>query len=356
MKPERVGIVVVGTGGIGKHHVRLWQETPGAEVVGVYDVLAEAARQTAERFRVPRVYASLAEAVAEPKAAVVDICTPNMLHKEGVLAALGAGKHCLCEKPLAASSRDIRAMIAARDRAGRLLMTAQHMRFEHRTRALKKLVDAGRLGQVYYGRAWWLRRRFAPATPGFLRRAQAGYGPGMDLGVHVLDLALHLLGHPPVRAVTGITARKLAGRPDIANQWGTYRPEEFEVEELAAGFLRFDNGAALVLEVSWLLNMVEAESYGLTLHGTEGGLQWPELKLAHVEQGLLVDTQVVSETGTDGHKNAMAALLEAIAAGGPSPVPAEESLRVLEILEALYRSAESGREVELGPAAAARPA
>jgi predicted dehydrogenase len=347
MSTERIGVVVIGTGGIGKYHLKMWNEIPTAEVVGIYDIVPDAAKKASETYGVKKIYGALPEALAEPRALIADICTPNMFHKEGTVAALQAGKHTICEKPLATTATEIRAMIAARDKARRLLMTAQHMRFEQRTQTLRRMITAGRLGEIYYTRAWWLRRRLAPNTPGFLKREQAGYGPGMDIGVHVLDLSMYLMDHPRPVSVSGIAPQKLAKRPDVCNQWGTWRPEDFEVEDFAAGFVRFENGAALTLEVSWLLNMVEPETYSVALHGTEGGARWPELKLAHVQEGVLVDTQAVSGTGTDGHKNALAAFVDAVRTGGPSPVPAEQSLAVGRVLEGLYQSAATGREIRL---------
>lgn len=345
--PDRVRVVVIGTGGIGNYHIGQWREVPEAEVVGVYDVRPEIAARVAEAHGIRKTYRSLAEAVAEPAADAVDVCTPNMYHRECTVAALGAGKHVLCEKPLAARATDIEQMIAARDSSDRVLMTAQHLRFEQRTQTLRRFIAAGRLGQAYYGRAWWLRRRFAPATPGFLSRRQAGFGPGMDLGVHVLDLALYLMGHPIPASVTGVAGAKLAHRPDVCNQWGTFQPDDFEVEDFAAAFVRFAGGAALTIEVSWLLNMLDAETFGVDLHGTEGGVRWPELKIAHVQDGALVDTHITTGTGTNGHKAALAAFADAIRTGGPSPVPAEQSLAVARVLDAVYVSAETGREVQL---------
>ena len=347
MKPEVVRVVVVGTGGIGKGHLKVWKDIPSVQVVGFYDVVPQVAQQSAEQFGVKKVYESLHAAVSDPQADAVVVCTPNMIHKQGVVAALSAGKHCLCEKPLAATAADIREMIAARDRSGKLLMTAQQMRFEQRSQTLKRVVEAGRLGHVYYTRAWWLRRRLAPTTLGFLSRAQAGRGPGLDIGVHVLDLALHLLGHPKPVSVSGIVACELAHRPDVANQWGPFRSEDFEVEDFAAGFVRFADRSALSLEVSWFLNMVEQELWGLRLHGTEGGAQWPDLSIAHVQDGVLVDSKIVSNAGGDGYRNEMLAFVDAILNDKPSPVPAEQSLAVVQILEALYASGESGREVRL---------
>ena len=347
MKSDVVRIVLIGTGGIGRYHAELWQKMPGAELVGVFDASPKVGAAVAEELGIPRVYATLEEALAEPAADAIDVCTPNRAHTPVVLAALDAQKHCLCEKPLAVTAGEIEEMIAARDRSGKLLMTTQHMRFEQRSVALRKLIEAGELGDVYYGRAWWLRRRRAPTSPGLLRKDQAGHGPALDLGVHMLDLALHFMGFPKPVSVSGVAARRLAQQADVANQWGAYSPEDFEVEDFAAAFVRFEGGAALSLEASWLLNMTEPETRRLWLHGTTGGAEWPEGRLNRVQHGLLLDTQILNDEGEDGHRNALAAFCAAIGANRPSPVPAEQSLMVARILEALYRSAESGREVTL---------
>lgn len=349
MNPAPLRVALIGTGGIGRYHLRLWHELAEVSCVGVFDLQASAAEAAARQWEIPTVFPTLADAVGDERVEAVVVATPNMFHREAVVAALRAGRHVLCEKPLAVTPVDIAAMIAARDASGKLLMTAQHMRFEHRTQALRRLLATGQVGPVYYSRAWWLRRRRAPSTPGFLKKSQAGRGPGMDLGVHVLDLALHLLDFPRPVTVSGISVRHLAEHAGQENEWGTYDPADFEVEEFAAGLVRFADGAALALEVSWLLNMLEKELWGVWLYGTAGGVQWPDLRLSRTAGNLLLDSQVANELGHDGHKNEMLAFAAAIRSGGPSPVPAEQSLIVARVLEALYTSAETGREVVLAP-------
>lgn len=347
MKSDQVRVVLLGTGDIGRYHLKLWREVERAAVVGVYDVSAEAAQAAAKEYSVPKVYGSLKEAVADSDANAADICVPNNFHLPVVLAALQAGKHCLCEKPLAVAPREIEQMIAARDSAEKLLMTAQHFRFDGRTAALKKMIDAGRLGEVYYARAWWLRRRMVPGRPGFLSKSQAGGGPCVDIGVHVLDLAMHLLGHPKPVSVTGVAACKLAKRPGLYNVWERYDPKDFEVEDFAAGFVRFESGLCLALEAAWTLNMVENEVRNVSLFGTEGGAQWPDLKFSHEQDGLLVNSAITNVKGDDGHLNELKVFCESIRAGGPSPVPAEQGLTTARILEGLYESGATGREVRL---------
>ena len=153
------------------------------------------------------------------------------------------------------------------------------------------------------------------------------------------------MGYPEPTSITGVTAHKIGQQDDVANQWGRYQREDFQVEDFAAAMIRFQNGAALSLETSWLLNMIEPEIRRIWLHGTVGGAIWPNLQINHVEQGLLLNTQITSETGGDGHQNELAAFCDAIRDDQPSPVPAEQSLRVARIIEGLYVSAESGQHV-----------
>lgn len=347
MASDTLQVALIGTGGIGELHLDQWRQVDHAEVSGVFDVSAESARRAAENFEVETVYESLEDAVADEAIDAVDICVPNRAHTAAVITALDAGKHVICEKPLAATSAEIEQMIAARDRAEKLLMTAQHLRFEERSAAFKKMVDAGRLGEVYYARAFWLRRRMLPTTPGFIRKEQSGGGPGIDIGVHALDLALHFMGFPKPISVTGVADCKLAKREGVFNEWGEFDAADFDVEDFAAGMIRFENGAALTLEVSWMLNIDEDESYGVHLFGENGGGRWPELKFSHEHDGLLLDEQISNIRENHGHRNELREFTRAVRDGGPSPVPAEESLVVARILEALYASAAQGSEAAL---------
>ena len=347
MASDSMKVALIGTGVIGKIHLDQWRQVEQAEVVGVFDVSAESARQAAEKFEVEVVYESLEHAVADRAIDAVDICVPNKAHTTTVIAALDAGKHVICEKPLAATSAEIEQMIAARGRAKKLLMTAQHLRFEERSAAFKKMVDAGRLGEIYYARAFWLRRRMLPTTHGFIRKEQSGGGPCLDIGVHVLDLALHFMGFPKPISVTGVADCKLAKRAGVFNEWGEFDPADLDVEDFAAGMIRFENGAALTLEVSWMLNMDEDETYGVHLFGNDGGGRWPELRFSHEHDGLLIDERISNIRQNHGHRNELREFTQAVRDGGPSPVAAEESLVVARILEALYASAEQGSEAEL---------
>jgi predicted dehydrogenase len=289
--------------------------------------------------------------IANPQIDIVDICTPNMYHTPLAVAALDAGKHVICEKPLAPKPADIREMIEARDRSGKLLMTAQHFRFQGTSKALKAEIDQGVLGDIYHARSWMLRRAAAPTRPGFIQKKHSGGGPCIDIGVHILDLTLWMMGHPKPVSVTGVTQDKLVRQPGVFSIWGGPIPaEQFDVEEFAAAFVRFDTGATLVLEVSWLLHhKTTGEDMQMWLYGDKAGAHWPSneiLRTNNATRQQLNSQLVIAESG-EPHAKECVAFADAVANGKPSPVPAEESLAVMTILDGLYQSAAEGREIRL---------
>ena len=274
-----------------------------------------------------------------------------MYHAPLAIAALEAGKHVLCEKPLAPTPQAIREMIAARDRSGKLLMTAQHHRFSGPSKALKAEINAGALGHVYHARSWMLRRVGLPARPGFVLKAHSGGGACIDIGVHILDLTLWMMGNPKPIAVTGVARTELARRKGAWGLWGDV-PEQMEVEEFASAFVRFDNGATLILEVSWMLhhNVQGFEDMQMWLYGTEGGSHWPKCEIyqSNYATKQLYNRQLLrTDNVRPPHAQECIEFAQAILDGAPSPVPAEQSLQVISILDGVYRSQETGGEVRL---------
>ncbi len=333
------------------------REAGRVELVAACDVRRDAAEAFAEANGVPNVYADHKKMLKAHELDLVDICTPNMFHTPIALDAFQAACHVYCEKPLAPTPGDVQKLIRARDKAGTKLMTGQHMRFDGKNRALKAYVDAGILGEVYYGRASALRRRGAPAWGGFLRKELAGGGPLIDIGVHILDLTLWLMGFPRPVAVTGVAPTKLAHDPDLANRpgWGDWKRDasEFDVEDFAVGLVRFDNGATLVLEASFLLNMPESGIQKSLICGTKGGMDVSEAKIMTQEHGMVRVSQIEGFQKPKAHGAAIEAFVEAIEKGRPSPVPPEETVYVMAILDGIYRShAKGGAEVAIrcGPA------
>jgi predicted dehydrogenase len=347
-KTLKVG--VIGVGGIAGAHFPGWEQSPLAEVVALSDVDGPTLKRVGEARGLTRLHQDPMELIAAPDLDIVDVCTPNMYHCPLTVAALGAGKHVICEKPLAPTPGDIRKMIAARDKSGRLLMTAQHFRFQGSSKALKAEIDQGVLGDVYHARCWMLRRAAAPTRPGFIMKKHSGGGPCIDIGVHILDLTLWMMGNPKPVTVSGVTQDRLAHQKGAFSIWGGAIPKEFDVEEFAAGFVRFANGATLVLEVSWLLHhKTQGEDMQMWLYGEKGGSHWPsnELLSANNKTRQQVNAQLQRAEGGAPHALECMAFAEAVSKGLPSPVPAEQSLDVIAILDGLYRSAASGKEVKV---------
>jgi predicted dehydrogenase len=350
-------VAVIGVGGIARIHMPGWEASEHTEVVAGCDINPEALSRWGETHGVNRLVTDPADLFRDPDIDIIDVCTPNNYHAPLTIAALDAGKHVLCEKPLAPTPAEIHAMMAARDRSGKLLMTAQHHRFRGVSRAMKAEIDRGTLGDVYHARSWMLRRAGVPARPGFVIKQHSSGGPCIDIGVHVLDLTLWFMGNPRPVAVTGVARAELAHREGAFGMRNAPIPPEFDVEDFAAAFVRFENGATLILEVSWLLHHnTEGTDSQAWLYGTEGGCHWPTAEFYTTNYAtkqhynrtlkLTADIKIAGEP-LRPHALECIAFAQAIVDGAPSPVPAEQSLQVMEILDGVYRSQEAGGEVRL---------
>jgi predicted dehydrogenase len=347
MSGARLRIGIIGLG-IGRSHIEGWRQHPQVDVVAVADADAARLDQVGEHYGIATRYTSAEKMLAVEKFDVVSICTPNKFHKELAIAAFEAGNHVLCEKPMAMNAAEGRAMLAAAKRAGKRLMINFSYRFSAASRGLKTQVDAGMFGDFYFGRTVWHRRRGMPGFGGwFGTKALAGGGPLIDLGVHRLDLALWLMGYPKPTWVMGNTYDPIARR--LADAAG----KTYDVEDLAAAFIRFENGATLVVEASWAANIQEAELMETRLLGTKAGLLQKNLN-----EGYQFDAHVYTEQNgaqfdmhlhppTTPAKSGMHDYAQAILSDTPHPASGEEGLVVMELLDAIYESARSGAPVQL---------
>jgi predicted dehydrogenase len=344
---------VIGVGGIAGTHMPGWEASPHAEVIAGADISEEALTRWATKWNVEKRRTDPAELLNDPDIDIIDICTPNMYHKELTIAALEAGKHVICEKPLAPTPEDIQAMIEARDKSGKMLMTAQHFRFSGKSKAMKAEIDAGALGNIYHARSWMLRRIALPARPGFLLKQHSGGGATIDIGVHILDLTLWFMGNPKPVSVTGVARTELARVPGAFSKWDNNAliPQEMDVEELALAFVRFETGATLVLEVSWMLHHdTDGEDMQMWMYGDKGGSHWPKCEIYNTNyetKQLYNRVLQLTDNIAEPHAQECMEFAEAIVNGAPSPVAAEQSMQVSQILNAVYESQKTGREVLL---------
>ena len=346
----KVGLV--GVGGISRTHMPGWAAAEEAEVVAGSDISGEALEQWGALHNINRLTTNAGELFSDPDIDIIDLCVPNMYHAPLAIAALEAGKHVICEKPLAPTPEQIKQMIAARDKAGKQLMTAQHFRFAGVSKAMKAEIDTGSLGDVYHARGWMLRRNGLIPTATFIEKKHSGGGPCIDIGVHILDLTLWFMGNPRPVAVSGVADARLAHHPGAFATWRDGPiPSSFDVEDYAVAFVRFETGATLVLEVSWLLHHdIRGEDMQAWIYGDEGGCHWPSaqfLDTNYTTRQFNNRTLQLTQDKMEPHALECVEFAKAIAAGAPSPVPAEQSLQVLAILDGIYRSQAEGREVSI---------
>ena len=343
--PLRIGLI--GAGGIMRwSHLAGWKEVPNVELVAVCDINKQAAEVVAKEHAIPRVFTDFRDLVKIKEIDAVDICTPNRVHTPAALAAFAAGKHVLCEKPLAVSVREVKQMIAAARKARKMLMTAQHQRYTGASVALKQFIAAHPLGEVYHARVHALRRNLIPVNPGFIDPKLSGGGPCMDIGVHALDTAMWLMGFPTPVRVTGKTMTNFAKGHEIPGAWGEWDRKLFGVEDFACGFAHFANGATLVLESSWLQHQQEREDFSFRLFGRQASIAWPSAVYSSVANGALYDTTLQVPQVKSPHTEEIKDFARALREGRPSPVPATETIKVIAILEGIYRSSKlGGKEV-----------
>ncbi len=340
---------VIGAGAIVQEaHIPALLEND-VEVVAVADANAERARDVGARFGIPYVFDRFESLVELPDLDLVTIGLPNALHAPAAIAALEAGTHVLCEKPMALSAASAEAMIAAAERSGRLLSVNQHMRFSGSAIAIRNAVAAGSLGDVYLLDIRMTRENGIPGYGSwFTNRELAGHGALVDIGVHMLDLALFVLGFPEVMTVKGFLASHLGEHGIGRGSWGIDRQPEgrFDVDDTATATLTLVTGAELRLHVAWA-GFARAEER-LTVYGTRGGADYlagRSLELWGAEEGTIVELDAV-QTSNDWN-GGIDAFVAAVRGEGPLLVRPEEALVTARVLERVAESAALGRELPL---------
>lgn len=341
----RVGVIGLG---MGRNHVASYQTHPGCKVVALADLKEPLLHEMGKKFGVEKLYNSGEEMLASEELDIVSNATPNNVHMPLTIATFEAGCHVLCEKPMALSADEGRAMLAAARKAGKRLMINFSYRFTEQSMALKAQVDAGILGDVYFGRTVWHRRRGIPKFGGwFGQKAFSGGGPLIDLGVHRLDLALWLMGYPKPVWVLGSTYNP------IGSAQAKMQDKHFDVEDLAVGMIKFANGATLEVEASWAANVKESEHMETRLYGTKAGLVQRnydetykfEAEIYLEREGAHFDMKL--HPPFPAAPSSMYHFVDCLLNDKPNIATGEEGLLVMEILDALYRSAAEGRPIEI---------
>jgi predicted dehydrogenase len=346
--PDTPRIAVIGAGWAARiAHLPAYAAN-GITPVAIADLNTDVADIEAKRHKIPNVYGDWREMLAKEKPDAVSVCVPNVHHREPVLGCLQAGAHVLCEKPLATSVAEAEEMFAAADAAGKTLMAAQNWRWNENSRAIRRIVDSGDMGDVYYAEATALRRMGIPTWGKFHYKEYSHGGALLDVGVHMLDLAVYLMDNPTPVRVSAQMAAKFGQRPEVAkllrNAWD---PAKFDVEDFAVALVHFDNGATLLLRASWAMH-IDAETFSVRLCGTEAGATTTPPVTYRNHAGIPADEklQVPQAEWTASYTREIAHWLKVVQGEVRPMVKPEETLNVQRIIDAAYRSAAEGREVE----------
>ena len=347
-RSRRLRVGIIGCGGIARAvHLPGWQSCDRADAVACYDLDPSRAEKLAADFGIPKVCATLKDLLADKQLDAVDICTPNVDHKPSALAALRAGKHVYCEKPIARTGREAAVMIAAARKARRKLMIGLHNRYRGEVQCIKALADAGRFGRLYYARSLSIRRRGVPSWGVFGQKELQGGGPLIDIGVHAIDMAWYLMGKPKPLSVSGQFYETIGKTPGHIGAFGAWDWKTYDVEDFAVALVRFEGGRTMTVESAFCVNLPE-DRFSAEVVGDKGGATVSPLKVYLEEEGYLMDCQPqFVEDRVQPHAAGLHAFADAVLDRKPVPIPGQEALVTQKIIDALYKSSRLGREVRI---------
>ena len=331
-----LGVGLVGVGAVAQvSHIPALKQLEGVQIVALVDRDPEKAARVAQKFQVPHAFGRIEELLDRDDIDVIDLCTPNFLHAPMAIAALESGKHVICERPLARSADEAAAMAKAAKKADRQLLCAVQHRFAADAQLLRTFVAKGDIGKIFHAKTGWLRRRTDWDSDEWRQQNRAsGGGVVLDLGFQMLDQALWTLGNPTVVSVTA----------------SVHRSKKGEVEDSATAFIRLESGAALTLELTWGLLMEKDFAY-LNLFGSGGAALLNPFRLHKGMHGSLVNVTPEPAGPRNTYRQAveaqMAHFADSLRKGTRAMGTPDEILPVMDVLDAVYRSAEQGKEVRL---------
>lgn len=355
MKKLKIGIV--GCGGIANQkHLPAIKKNGNYEIVAFCDIITERADKAKNEYGTEnsKVFTDYNELVKEDLDAVY-VLTPNKSHSVVSIAAMKAGKHVMCEKPMAKSYEEAKKMLETAKETGKLLTIGYQNRYRTDSTYLKRACDNGDLGDIYYAKAHAIRRRAVPTWGVFLNEDEQGGGPLIDIGTHALDMTLWMMNNYEPESVTGSVYHKLGGQKDQGNVFGDWDPAEFTVEDSAFGFIKMKNGATIHLEAAWALNSLEVDEAKTSLCGTKAGADMKDgLRINRiqynkqcVEKPDLGEGRVAFFSGNaeEAPDIEQKIFYNAITKGEEPIVKPEQAIVVTRILEAIYESAKTGKTV-----------
>ncbi|MUT67756.1 Gfo/Idh/MocA family protein [Paenibacillus sp. NEAU-GSW1] len=349
-KSIRLGII--GAGAIANVHLNTFAKLDNAEIAAVTDAYLPLAQQRAEEHGIAVVHENPQALLEDASLDAVIIAVPNQFHAPLAIEALKQGKHVLLEKPMAIDAEASRTIVEAVEQSGKVLMMAHQMRWSGLSRAIKARIDNGDLGRIYNVKTGWMRKKGIPGWGSwFTRSDQSGGGPLIDIGVHMLDLSLYLLGNPKPISVYGSTYAEFGPKKEGIGNWGTPNWEGYyDVEDLASALIKLDNGATLSLDVSWAAHSASvSEDPFIHLMGTDGGVSLVGDKgsfVTHADNEV-VQSDVEPLEGDEDRVLLSKHFVECVLEGKQPIAPAISGYTNMRILDAIYESSRTGNEVKL---------
>ncbi|OZB95238.1 Gfo/Idh/MocA family protein [Paenibacillus sp. XY044] len=351
---DKVRVAVIGAGSISESHLNSYQNNPQAEIVAICDLNEERAKAAAQKYGAQKTYTDYHKLLADPDIDAVSICTWNNQHAEISIAAAKAGKHVLVEKPLCRTVEEALQIQEAAHAGGKVFQVGYVRRFDPNIAVLQSFMESGEIGELYYAKASLLRR---VGNPGgwFADKERSGGGPLIDIGVHAIDLCWYMMGKPKVKSVSGNVYHKLGNRSHVKN-YSFYKAADYDaskntVEDMANALIRFENGASLLVDVSFSLHAKQDEA-AIKLYGTNGGFEIdPALVIVTEKNDTILNIQPqVDNKGFNfaaAFQNEINHFIENIQNGTEPISTVDDGVEMMKILNGIYESSEKGVEIQL---------
>jgi predicted dehydrogenase len=347
-RPFRVAFI--GCGGIALYHMKYLRQMAGegVEIVAAADVSEKSLQRVKDQYGVTALYTDYRKMLRDvPQINAVDVCTPNGFHAENTIAALEAGKHVMVEKPMAMNAKEGQKMLDAAKKAKKQLVVGFQYRFDPKTKLIREQIASGAFGKILYVRCQALRRRGIPNWGVFGRKDLQGGGPMIDIGVHILELAHYMIGSPKPVTATGNTWTFIGDKPsNIVCPWPNWDYKTYTVEDMAVGMVRFDSGTMLTVESSFVAHIPQ-DVWNVQIMGEKGGAIWDPVQIFKDQDGYMMNLTPGFVPQWDAFEKKMRHFVEVCRDGRTNDSSGEHGLMVQKMLDGVYASSASGKEVAI---------
>lgn len=344
---KKLRVALIGAGGIAGTHTENYKKFDDVEIAGACDVSEASLKKFGEKYGVTRLFNDWKTLLKETAPDAVSVCTPNGMHCQPTIDALAAGCHVLVEKPLAMNAAEGQKMLDAAKKHKRHLVIGFQYRFEGKIKLLKRAIDEGAFGKILFARVQALRRRGIPNWGVFGRKELQGGGPLIDIGVHVLEMTHYAIGSPEPLAATGCAFTYMGNKPsDVASQWPNWDYKTYTVEDLAVGHIRLKNGAVIHIEAAFATH-IEKDMWTFQIFGEKGGATFEPFHIYQDNAGMMLNCTPAYVPKIEIFPHKMRHFVDVCLYDRKCEAPAEHGLMVQKMLDAIYASAEAGKEVKI---------